>query len=204
MAYEMGVKTQVGRRLRASASAFYYDYKDFQAFTFDQLAQVISNRPAKVKGIEGELVASPTEHWDVMLGFSALDSSVDGVTTSNGAVTRSRHMVLSPDFAVNGLLRYRLPVGGGRELSFQTDGRYVGKQYFDLQNNPIATEKGHAVMNASITLSGADERWNVSVWVKNLANEQYRAYAIPVTSLGFTQQMIGEPRWVGASVGYKW
>jgi len=203
LSYEVGVKTEPTKWLRVNASAFYYDYKDFQAFTFDQLAQVIGNRPAKVKGLEIETTAQPSEHWDVLLGLSVLDTKVENVATLTGLL-RERQMVLAPKFAVNGLVRYHVPVSQDLELALQADSRYVGKQFFDLQNNPIATEPGFAVANASVTLSNPNKRWSASVWVKNLFDRDYRTYAIPVTGLGFTQQMYGQPRWFGGTVTYRW
>ena len=37
-----------------------------------------------------------------------------------------------------------------------------------------------------------------------VTNREYRMYAIPVTGLGFTQQMYGSPRWYGVTLGYEW
>lgn len=204
LAYEIGAKTEPLPWLRVNGAVFYYDYKDFQAFTFDQLSQVISNRPASVQGLELEVTATPTERFDALLGVSVLDTQVDDVVSVGEIVTRSREMVLAPKYALNGLLRYHVPVGSGMELSFQLDSRYVAKQFFDLQNNPIARQGGYAVANAAVTLDADGGRWSLSLWAKNLADREYRTYAIPVTGLGFTQQMYGTPRWYGGTLRYRW
>jgi iron complex outermembrane receptor protein len=208
LAYEVGFKKLLRGVLRVNAALFYYDYKDFQAFTFAGFVQQIGNLPATVKGAELELVASPDDHFDITLGASALDSNVKGVTAAVAGssplqtVARDRHMVLAPDYTLSGIIRYHRPVGAGRELSVQLDSRYTGKQYFDLGNNPVATENGHAVTNASVGLR--DAHWSASIWVRNLTDRQYRMYAVPIASLGFTQEMYGPPRWYGLTVGYKW
>jgi len=210
LAYEMGFKKSVKGLFHLNASVFYYDYKDFQAFTFSGLVQQIANRPAAVKGGEVEFVVTPTEHLDLTLGGSRLESEVKNVTTavagaaSLETVTRDRHMVLAPDFSLNAMVRYHLPVLTNKELAFQVDSVYTGKQYFDLDNDPIATERGHAVTDVSISLAAPAQGWTVSIWSRNVFDRAYRMYAIPVTSLGFTQQMYGPPRWVGATLSYKW
>jgi len=208
LAYEAGFKQLLRGVLRVNAALFYYDYKNFQAFTFAGFVQQIGNRPATVKGAELELVASPDDHLDITFGVSALDSNVEGVTAAVAGsqplqvVTRDRHMVLAPDYALNGIVRYHWPVGAGRELSVQVDSRYTAKQYFDLGNNPVGTENGYAVTNASIGLR--DQHWSASLWVRNLTDREYRLYAVPITALGFTQEVYGPPRWYGMTLGYKW
>jgi iron complex outermembrane receptor protein len=113
-------------------------------------------------------------------------------------------MVLAPHFSLNGIARYHFKVAGGHELALQVDSHYTGRQFFDLTNDPIATEGGNAVTNASIAFNEAGGHLSASVWARNLTNRQYRLYAVPVTSLGQEQQMYGPPRWFGLSVGYKW
>jgi iron complex outermembrane receptor protein len=113
-------------------------------------------------------------------------------------------MVLAPHFSLNGIARYHFKVAGGHELALQVDSHYTGRQFFDLTNDPIATEGGNAVTNASIAFNEAGGHLSASVWARNLTNRQYRPYAVPVTSLGQEQQMYGPPRWFGLSVGYKW
>jgi iron complex outermembrane receptor protein len=208
LAYEVGFKQLMRGIYRLNGAVFYYDYKDFQAFTFTGLTQQIGNLPASVQGAELELVITPDDHLDLTLGGSYLSTRVKGVVTpvvgSSATVTESHHMVLAPNFSLNGIARYHFRVAGERELAFQIDSHYTGRQYFDLDNDPIATEKGHAVTNASISFTDPGTHLTASLWVKNLTDRRYRLYAIPVTSLGFEQQMYGPPRWYGVSLGYNW
>ena len=151
---------------------------------------------------------SPDEHLELTLGGSYLSTRVKGVVTpvvgSTQTVTQSRRMVLAPEFALNAIVRYHFQIAGSRELALQLDTHYTGREYFDLTNDPIATEGGHAVTNASVTFSEPARHLTASVWVKNLTDRQYRLYAVPVTSLGQEQQMFGPPRWYGVTLGYKW
>jgi iron complex outermembrane receptor protein len=209
LAYEAGFKHQRSF-YRLNGAVFYYDYKNFQAFTFNGLTQQIGNLPANVKGAELELLLSPDDRLDLTFGGSYLSTRVKDVVTPvvgsvpGATVTDDRHMVLAPKFTLNGIARYHFNIAGDRELAFQVDSRYTGKQHFDLINSPIATENGRAVTNASISLADADNRWTASVSVKNLTNRQYRLYVVPLTFLGQMQQLYGTPRWYSVTVGYQW
>ena len=112
-------------------------------------------------------------------------------------------MVLAPDYEVNGVIRYTWPIGPG-DISLQGDFRLVGDQFFDIANNPIGEEDSYLVANASIGFKSENGRYEVTGWVKNFTDEEYRTYAIPVTSLGFTQNMIGRPRWYGVTLRINW
>lgn len=207
-AFELGVKTELfDNTTNLNAAVFYYDYEDFQAFSFEGLTSVVSNKDAEVIGIEAELQSRPIEALDIRLGFSWLDTEVEGITSASfftgTTVSRDREMVLAPEFEVNGLARYSWTIGPG-ELSLQGDLRFVGDQFFDIANNPIAAEDSYVVANASIGYRSSDGRYELVGFVNNFTDEEYRTYAIPVTSLGFTQNMIGRPRWFGATFRVNW
>ena len=208
LAYEVGFKQLVRSLYRLNGAAFYYDYKNFQAFTFTGLTQQIGNLPASVKGAELEMTLTPDEHLELTLGASFLSTEVKDVVTpvvgTTQTVTLDHHMVLAPNFTLNGIARYHFHVLGDREVAVQVDTHYTGKQYFDLDNDTIATENGHAVTNALLSFSDPSTHLTASVWAKNLTDRRYRMYAIPVTSLGFEQQMYGPPRWYGVTLAYKW
>lgn len=208
MAYELGVKsTLFDGRARLNGSVYYYDYSDFQAFSFEGLTNVVSNKDAEVVGFEAELIANPWERWEFSFGLNVQDAEVKDVTSANfftGAlVTRDRDMVLTPDITFNGLGRYQWPMFGGN-MALQMDFRVVGEQYFDIANNPITKEDAYVVGSGRLSWTDATDAWQVALWVKNISDTGYRTYAIPVTSLGFTQQMIGQPRWIGGTVSYRW
>ena len=101
------------------------------------------------------------------------------------------------------MIRYTWPIAIGG-ISLQGDFRAVGKQYFDIANNPIAHEDSYIVANASIGWESKDGRYELIGWVNNLTDEDYRTYVIPVTSLGFTQNMIAPPRWYGVTLRINW
>lgn len=207
-AYELGLKSELfNGKATFNSAVFYYDYKGFQAFSFDQLTSVVTNKDAEVKGVEAELVVRPLDGLDIRLGATWLDTEVKDIVAASvftgEQVVRNREMVAAPEFEITGMIRYSWPVASG-QLSVQSDFRMVGDQFFDINNNPATHESSYFVPNASLEYEMADSRYSITAWVKNFTDEEYRTYAIPVTSLGFTQNMIGQPRWWGLTFRANW
>ncbi|MFO7651259.1 MAG: TonB-dependent receptor, partial [bacterium] len=54
LAYEVGMKADLTDKVRFNASAFYYDYSDYQAYSFDGFATFLFNANATATGAEFE------------------------------------------------------------------------------------------------------------------------------------------------------
>ena len=173
--YELGLKTvSFGDTTLFNAAVFYYDYEDFQAFSFEGITNVVSNKPAEVFGLEAEVQSQATENLYLRFGFSWLDATVDNITSSSfftgATTTRERDMVLAPEYEVNGVIRYTWPIAAGG-ISLQGDFRAVGEQFFDIANNPIGEEGSYLVANASLGFKSKNGRYEVIGWVNNFTDE---------------------------------
>lgn len=204
-AYEIGIKTTLGRFARFNATAFYYDYKDLQALTFDPPSAFITNAAnAKIKGAEFELVANPFQGLDVNLGLSLLDTDADNLTLPDGSTVDNRKLVLAPKTSFNALVRYTHPVGDGF-LSGQVDMTYRTSHYFDVFNQPLARENGYDIWNARVSYLFPGERFEIAVWGKNIFKEEYLAYTFDFTSdFGFNQHFYGAPATYGVTASFRY
>lgn len=200
--YELGFKsTLMDGRTRFNASAFYYDYKDFQTFRFELLNQIIFNADAEVSGLELELQSSPADGWDIALGLILLDAEAKDIPSPAGEL-RNRDMVASPDFAANAMVRYEWPALGGH-LAVQASANYQDELFFDIQNSPVSRENGYTVGNLRVSYSSAGDRWELAAFVDNITDEEYLSYTFDFTGFfGFNQQAYGKPRWAGVSFQY--
>jgi iron complex outermembrane receptor protein len=200
--YEVGFKsTLMDGRTRFNASAFYYDYKDFQTFRFELLNQVIFNTDAEVSGLELELQSSPADGWDLAFGLSLLDAKAKDIPSPAGEL-RDRDMVASPDVAANALVRYEWPAFSGN-LAVQAWANYQDELYFDIQNSPVSLEDGYTIGNLRVSYAGQDDRWELAAFVNNITDEEYLSYTFDFTNtFGFNQQSYGAPRWYGVSFQY--
>lgn len=76
--YEVGIKSAINEHsARVNATAFYYDYKDYQAFAMLGLAPQIRNSDATVYGAELEFMWQPIDAFEMTLGAAYLNSEVE-------------------------------------------------------------------------------------------------------------------------------
>lgn len=201
-AYEVGVKsTLLDQALKLRATGFYYDYQDYQALTFSGLSQFISNSDAQLYGAELEVIWLPTIDWEIQLGASLLDTEVDRVVVQGTPVSDSE-MVLAPELTFNGLVRYSRAFGAGNVFSAQVDFSRQGEHFFDITNSDVSREDSYTVVNGRIAFY-MGENLTLSLWGKNLTDEEYRVYTFDFTGpAGLNQQFYAPPRWFGATARY--
>lgn len=196
--YELGIKsTLADGSVRLNATAFYYDYEDYQALSFSGLSQFISNSDAELNGLDLEIVWQPTNALAINLGASFLSTEIDELNVQ-GEIVEGTEMVLAPEFTFNGLVRYQATDA----LSFQVDFNHQGDHFFDITNSDLSKEDAYTVFNAKVGYD-VDENFNISLFVKNLTDEEYRVYTFDFTSVaGFNQQFFAPPRWAGVTASF--
>ena len=204
--YEIGFKSELADGLaRLNGAAFYYQYDDYQAFLFDSvsLSNFLFNNDATVLGAELELQSSPG-NWDLLLGVSFLDTAVlDVQDPLPGGAIRDRDMVMSPKLSANAMVRYNFDAFGGT-AALQVDGTYNDSQYLETFNSPAFKEGSYMMGNARASWTSGDGHWTTAVFVENLTDKEYRAYAFDLTGLaGLSQEVWSRPRWAGITVGYR-
>ncbi len=213
-AFEVGLKTDLFDGLaRLNATAFIYDYQDYQAFTFSDGTPSVANADAENVGAELEFVFAPNEHWDFVLGASFQESEVNGVETPQSQVTpvgfpvdwpvdflNGVELPNTPSFGMNYLARYNFDVGSGN-LALQVDGAFYDDQYLEVSNGGAALQKSYGTVNASATWTSSEERFRVTAWVKNLTDEVYKQYALDLGILGGTV-VYAPPRWAGVNMSF--
>lgn len=197
-AYEMGGKISFPFG-RLNTSVFYYDYKDFQTFEFRGITSVVLNQDAKMKGAEIELVLNPLEGLDVLLGAAYLDADVENILTPSGP--KDQEPINAPEMKYNWLVRYSLPMGD-LEWSFQYDGNWTDDRYFNIVNSPTVLSESYALHNLKVGLGDNEGVWDISVFVRNLSDEEYVSHTFDLTVLGYTIQKYGSPRWAGVNFSY--
>ena len=198
-AFEIGFKSTLMDGLaRLNASAYYNDYKDFQAFTIVSLAtNVVSAPDAESIGFETELFLTPAEGLDVAFGLSYNDINV---TLADGGKTTS---IQSPKWNVNGLVRYEWPSFNGGSMTIQGDIHYRSKHYHSVTRADAVTQDGYHIANARLSYTSADGKWEAAVFAENITDENYVVQSFDIAAvLGWIEEYYGRPRWVGGSVSY--
>jgi len=209
-AYELGIKTELfDGKARLNTAVYYYDYQDYQAFRLEGLTQFVFNTDAQVQGFEVELQASPLKGLDLMMGVGYVDNTVeDAYQLPNGDLV-DRTAVLTPEWNVNGLLRYEWSALEGT-LAVQADFTYMDDHFFQIKNSPVGAEDAYTLSNARVSYTSADDSWGVAAFVNNVTDEEYRQMAFDLAGtaaqggFGLTESYYGAPRWWGVSFNYNW
>ncbi len=199
---EIGFKSMfMKRRARLNAAAFYYDYKDYQSFTFVNLAAQVSNVDAKVSGMEVEFFVSPGSGWDIGVGLSLLDTKIKDVVLPSQRVT-DRDMPLAPGTSFNAMLRKAWPAFGG-EFAVMVDYVWLDDHFSEALNNPSGLIESYGLANARLSFVTGDDHWEFALMVRNLGDEEYLVYRTPI-DFGFNQEHYGRPRWFSGQAIYRW
>jgi iron complex outermembrane receptor protein len=202
-AYEGGFKSTLWDTTRLNMSVFYYDYEDYQAYTFDGFVPLLFNASAESVGAELELITNPIAGLEIMLGAGWIDADVDDLPASISP-SGEEDPVLAPEWSFNGLVRYSWDAFGG-SIALQSDYSWKDDHKFNLAVTPVIEEESYGLWNALVSYTSGSESWYLSVFVKNLNDEEYRSYAFDTTSFfGATEDVPGPERWYGANVRFNW
>ena len=202
--YEGGFKaTLLGGKATFNASAYYYSYSNYQAFTFANVSGVVQNRDARTYGAEAELSLRPIDGLQVDLSVSAFNAKVKNLQIAPG-VFRDVRPSFAPRTQLAGRFSYTPPVKvAGGSITLGGDGSYQSGAYDNLQNFGSQWMPGYAVFNGQIGWKDADEKFRLSFFLNNIADKTYKVTGYDLSSLcGCSESAYGKRRWWGITAGY--
>jgi len=169
ISYEGGFKYSFpDGRTRFNASAYHYDYRDYQAFLFTGVSGAVINADAVTNSVEAELFTSPLEGLDAGITVSWFDAKVKDVPLRvDGPIVRDVEPVYAPQLQSTAILRYGFDAFGGR-MSVGGDASYTSAFYYNLRNFSADRYGRYVMVNANIgwTL----DPWQVTLGVRNLTD----------------------------------
>ena len=201
--YEGGFKYG-DRRFSLNAAAFYYDYKDYQAFLFTSISGFVQNVDSKVKGVDVDLGLQLTPDLRVQLGGSYTHARIKNFQIAPG-VLRTVRPTYAPEKQLNAAITYAVPtpIAGG-ELLFDANVNYASGFYHNIRNFNADWFKGRTLANFNISWSQPDEGLRISAYLKNAFDKRYGTIGFDSTAnMGGNIESFGTPRTFGASVGYR-
>jgi iron complex outermembrane receptor protein len=202
--YEVGLKSDFwNNRARFNLAGYIMDRKDSQvdissiqfvgASSFNNLVTINAPGTTKIRGIEADLTVNPLEGLTLNASYAYTYTKIPPVlitaTDTSGASTsvyQNFYIVFTPRNAASGSIDYAVPIGGGdTKLKFHFDGNYSqATQAFDQ----FATKNDSSlIFNGRISLAdieaGGGRNLTLSLWGRNLFNEQYVFRRDPSNSL---------------------
>jgi len=201
--YEVGFKSTLqGGRTRFNGSAYYYDYKDYQAFLFVGVGGVVINADAENVGVELELQTSPADGWDLLLSAAWFDATVKDVLFSAGSPLPPQDVnpTYAPEFQVTGLVRYEWEALNGK-MNVRGDVSYSDEFFYNLRNFDADKFDAYTVVNAGIGWTGDNGDWSVDFRINNLTDERIGIQGFDLATLcGCNEVSYQPPRWYGISL----
>ena len=98
----------------------------------------------------------------------------------------------------------------GGEMFVQYDFNYMDDHFFQLKNSPVGEQDSYVVSNIRAGYTTADGAWNVTAFVNNVTDEEYRQMVFDLSAspagggFGAAEYFYADPQWWGVSVSYNW
>ncbi len=198
-AFEIGEKAQfLDNRVTVNGSAYYYDYKDFQAFLFNVVAPQVLNRDARVYGGELEITARPTRTLTANLAVAYNNFAIKEVFPG---ITNQRPNN-APRLQVLWGLNKTFDIGSDNELILSYSGRRISRTFYNLVNTPISAAKAYDVHDFTARVN-IGTRWYVAGFLNNAFDKRYQVGVFDLGALGYNIRLYGERRTFSAAVGAK-
>jgi len=220
--WELGLKSEwLDQRLRINASVFTNDYQDIQVNQFISGASgassvVVNAGSGTYRGFELELVAVPVDGLTLDAAYGYLDAKYNDYDVQDPGnpgqkvdISDITKVAYVPDNSVTAGVQYDFQPFSFGALSVRVDGSYRSKIYFHPYDNAITPADSYSLLNARVSLNdikldalGRDGALRVSLWGKNLTDEEYRNFGIDFGALGFAGNRFGMPRTYGLDLVY--
>jgi iron complex outermembrane receptor protein len=203
LSFEGGFKFTSGPLL-LNASAFYYDYRDFQAFVFTTASGLVRNVDSKVYGLDIEAGFQVSNALRLGASFGYSHAEIKDFEISPG-IFRTVRPPYSPRTQATGTVDYEVPeeIMGGA-LSFNATVNYAGAIYHNIRNFDAHRFAPRTLVNLSATWESEHTGLSVTAFGKNVFDERYGQIGFDNTVIfGGQNVSYGKPASYGVTVGYK-
>ncbi|WP_051272761.1 TonB-dependent receptor [Sphingomonas phyllosphaerae] len=225
--FEVGVK---GRWLDGRVTAnlnFYNDtIKNYQDTQVDQSQPVLGTYLANVgkvrlRGFELETGVSPVQGWTLTFNAAHNDArylSYDNapapleyqayLATQQGVAAAATRLPLTgyqirnaPKWTLQGGLDVTQPIGGHLVLTGYANVAYRTRTNLANPRSIYFWQPGYALVNAGVGVRSADDLWSLSLWSRNLFDRRYATMFSTAGGSSPINQIFGEPRTIGLTLG---
>jgi iron complex outermembrane receptor protein len=173
--YEVGIKSRLwDQRLQTNLAIFRMDFTDLQVLQANPEGQIFAANAgeATTQGVELDLNVAVTNAFQVYGNYSYLDAEFKSLEFEgedlSGNTTRA-----TPEHSLNVGAEYtwNLP-GDAGEVAMRTNLIYTSRYFLSVDNDPNRTAKLDNIVNAGIKYTTPGERWEFSLWGKNLTDKR--------------------------------
>ncbi len=201
--YEVGFKSDISDTFRLNASAFLMDYTDLQVVRFGPVPTTpfgtfltTNIGEAEITGLETEFTWYPTDNLRIGGFYAYLDTDTDDLII-NGTDYSGVELTRAPKSSFNLNAVYTVDTGFGT-IEAGIDYSYTDEMHFDYTRPESIRADKRKLWDARVSWTAIDESWDVSLWGKNLTDEDWisHMYVIGPGGIG----VWGPPRTFGVTV----
>jgi iron complex outermembrane recepter protein len=212
-AFEVGYKwAREDGTLSWALAGFYYDYQDLQISFVDATSTVTTINAAEAENYGLELELNAVLGGGVSVDFFATYLSAEYKEFFNGdyanafaiADLSGNTLPNAPEYTAKLGINYETSLGSG-DLRVRGEAYYQDEIFFTEWNRADAYQDGYGLLNASIDYAFAGGNWMLSLWGRNLSDEEVISNNI-ITAPLYNSVRVGSmlpPRTYGASVMYQ-
>jgi iron complex outermembrane receptor protein len=192
---EIGLKFETeNRRMTANIAIFDAKVKDLQRSQATQVLDDAGNpigaalrvnniNDMDTSGVEAELSWTPVDPLRLNLSVAYVEAEFKDFLTVDPFVqvpagqppefvqVAGNTPRMTPEWRGNLHGQYDFALGNAAVLTAGLDLSYVDKQYFDEFNREPFVESSYTLVDATLTYRPASDKWSVTLWGKNLSDE---------------------------------
>ncbi|WP_287498123.1 TonB-dependent receptor [Alteromonas sp. AO-Serp] len=182
-----------------NANVFYYDYSDYQSFSWVNNAGVVSNEEASFSGVELEVFLTPTDSLDVMVNFSYTDAVVEDLEVASGYFADTTPP-FTPEYQASAMLRYNWDAFDGN-MAAQLSANYQSETFHNARNFTAHEIDSFATADTRLTWVDAEDKWLIAAYIDNLFDSDHELIGFDVTGFyGTSQISYAKPRTYGVTI----
>jgi iron complex outermembrane receptor protein len=190
--YQIGVKNRfMNQRLQVNATAFYYDYTNYQVRSMVEyvspdtgevlMDEGIGTGDATVYGLDFDTELLLTQKDLITFSASYLDSEISGLTMyynfrPSSSIYDNSPINNSPEWTLNGSYKHNFYLPNGGTLSAGFDFQYRTEYYCSFQDyitdpdGGVNWEPDHMMSNASLNYAAPSGKWSINAYIKNIGD----------------------------------
>ncbi len=183
--YELGIKSQLfDRTLQLNATVFVTDIEDFQDRSFDGISLLVRNAgELRQSGVEMDFIWAPLDQLSFIGGLAYLDSEFLDYRNASPLpggppqdLTGERNH-FAPEWQGSLIADWNEALPGSEDVEYflRGEAQYVGEQNVGSSTNqdPQTIQEAYSLYNARIGLRAFNDRWEFSLFGRNLTDEGY-------------------------------
>ena len=183
---------------------------------------------ARINGLEAEFLALPNDNFEFGGSIAILDTEymdfltetvvdparcggADAVPVDLNDPAQGCRLDFSgnqlrqaPELSANLFARYLWELDSGATIAAKGDYRYQDDSFYDPDENPLTIIPSYTLFDASVTYSSASDAWSLSLWGKNLGDEEYVRHIYSQRGGTVTFANYGPPRQIGFTFTYRY